>query len=120
MEFEEIMPRRALGEGHWDKRLKQRMTELSVADNYDDCKHEWVVTGETWYIPFGEDARIVLPDYHHDHPHECLCGHPIVWHFEIHNTENDNYEIVGSDHIESYLIIREISEHAFLYRVLQL
>ena len=62
MEFEEIMPRRALGEGHWDKRLKQRMTELSVADNYDDCKHEWIVTENVWYIPFGEDANVVLPE----------------------------------------------------------
>ncbi len=101
MEFEEIMPRRALGEGHWDKRLKRRMVELSVADDYDDCKHEWVVTGETWYIPFGEDASIILPDVHVNgdrlraHPHECLCGHPIVWHFEIENTENGEKQIVG-------------------------
>ena len=116
MEFEEIMPRRALGEGHWDKRLKQRMTELSVADNYDDCKHEWVVTGETWYIPFGEDASIILPDVHVNgdrlraHPHECLCGHPIVWHFEIENTENGEKQIVGSEHIESYMVIRHLVE----------
>ena len=33
MDFEEIEPRRALGEGHWDKSLKRRMVELSVADN---------------------------------------------------------------------------------------
>ena len=86
------------------------MTELSVADNYDDAKHEWIVTGETWYIPFGDDATIVLPDYHHDHPHECLCGHPIVWHFEIENSENGEKQIVGSEHIESYMVIRHLVE----------
>ena len=118
-EFEELMPRRALGSGHWDKRLKARMVELSVADNYDDCKHEWVVTGETWYIPFGEDAQGVLPDTHcegdelRNHPHECLCGHPIVWHFEIENRENDEKQIVGSEHIESYMVIRHLVEKGY-------
>ena len=29
------MVRRVLGEGRWDKILKRRMTDLSVADNYD-------------------------------------------------------------------------------------
>ena len=116
MEFEEIIPRRSLGSGHWDKRLKRRMVELSVADNYDDAKHEWIVTGETWYIPFGEDANIVLPDIHceggplRNHPHECLCGHPIVWHFEIENTETGQKNIVGSEHIESYMVIRHLVE----------
>jgi hypothetical protein len=93
-EYEELLPRRALGEGHWDRRLKERMVDLSVADNYDDCKHEWIVTENVWYIPFGEDANVVLPDVHchgeNAHAHECLCGHPIVWHFEIENTENGN------------------------------
>ena len=110
MDFEEVMPRRSLGAGHWDQRLKRRMVDLSVADNYDDCKHEWIVTGETWYIPFGEGAEIILPHYHHDHPHECLCGHPIVWHFEIENTENGEKQVVGSEHIESYMVIRHLVE----------
>ena len=110
--FMRIMPRRALGEGHWDKRLKERMVELSISDNYDDAKHEWIVTENVWYIPFGEDARMVLTDVHVNgdelraHPHECLCGHPIVWHFEIENTENGERNIVGSEHIESYMVIR--------------
>jgi len=116
MDFEEVLPRRSLGSGHWDKRLKERMIELSVADNYDDCKHEWIVTGETWYIPFGEEANMVLPDVHcegdslRNHPHECLCGHPIVWHFEIENTETGQKNIVGSEHIESYMVIRHLVE----------
>ena len=115
-EFEELMPRRALGEGRWDKKLKQRMVELSVGDNYDEAKREWIVTDNVWYIPYGEDARLQLPDVHcignelHSHPHECLCGHPIVWHFEIENTENGNMQIVGSEHIESYMVIRHFEK----------
>ena len=110
MEFEQVLPRRALGNGRWDKVLKIRMTDLSIADNYNDAKHEWIVTGETWYIPFGEEAEEVLPIIHHNHTHECLCGHPIVWHFEIENTENGNKEIVGSEHIESYMVIRHLEK----------
>ena len=116
-EYEELLPRRALGEGHWDRRLKDRMVNLSVADNYDDCKHEWIVTENVWYIPFGEDANVVLPDIHchgeNAHVHECLCGHPIVWHFEIENTENGNKEIVGSEHIESYMVIRYFEKKGY-------
>ena len=119
MEFEEVIPRRSLGSGHWDKRLKERMVELSNADNYDDCKMEWIVTDNVWYIPFGEDARVVLPVEHcigegiNIHPHECLCGHPIVWHFEIENTENGNKQIVGSEHIESYMVIRHFESKGY-------
>ena len=118
-EYEELLPRRALGNGHWDKRLKSRMVELSVADNYDDCKREWIVTENVWYIPFGEDASVVLPDVHVNgdelraHPHECLCGHPIVWHFEIENTENGELQIVGSEHIESYMVIRHFEKKGY-------
>jgi hypothetical protein len=119
MEFEEILPRRSLGAGHWDKRLKERMVELSNADNYDEAKREWIVTDNVWYIPFGEAATIVLPDEHcvgegiHVHPHECLCGHPIVWHFEVENTENGNKQIVGSEHIESYMVIRHFESKGY-------
>jgi len=116
-EYEELLPRRALGEGHWDRRLKQRMVDLSVADNYDDCKREWIVTENVWYIPFGEDANVVLPDIHcngeNAHSHECLCGHPIVWHFEIENTENGALQIVGSEHIESYMVIRYFEKKGY-------
>ena len=118
-----VLPKRALGNGKWDRMLKKRMVELSVADNYEDAKHEWVATGRIWYIPFlgdyAERDNNYLNEFNAEahclhHTGKCLCGHRIVWHFEIHNTENDNYEIVGSDHIESYLIIREISERTGL------
>ena len=33
MDFEDLMPRRALGNGRWDRKLKERLTQLSVADN---------------------------------------------------------------------------------------
>jgi len=111
-EFEEIEPRRSLKDGRWDKKLKERLTQLSVADNYNEANKEWIVTDNVWYIPFGEEAVGELPDVHcvgnelENHPHECLCGHPIVWHFEIENTENGNMQIVGSEHIESYMVIR--------------
>ena len=80
---------------------------------------EWIVTDNVWYIPFGEDANVVLPNEHcvgeglHSHPHECLCGHPIVWHFEIENTENNNKQIVGSEHIESYMVIRHFESKGY-------
>tara|TARA_R100000664_G_scaffold30801_1_gene43782 strand:+ start:586 stop:1890 length:1305 start_codon:yes stop_codon:yes gene_type:complete len=118
-EYEELLPRRALGNGHWDKRLKDRMVELSVADNYDEAKREWIVTENVWYIPFGEHAQITLPVEHcvgdelQAHPHECLCGHPIVWHFEIENTENGEKQIVGSEHIESYMVIRHFQKKGY-------
>ena len=105
-----ISPKRSLGNGHWDRRLKQRMVALSDADEYENANKEWIVTDNVWYVPFGDDANLVLPDVHcigeHTHAHECLCGHPIVWHFEIENTENGNKQIVGSEHIESYMVVR--------------
>ena len=47
--METIVAKRELGEGRWDRALKRNMTELSVADNYDDAKHEWIATGEVWW-----------------------------------------------------------------------
>ena len=41
---------------------------------------------------------------------KCLCGHIVVYHFEIQNTENGIIECVGSDHINSYLIMRAIAK----------
>ena len=35
---ETIVAKRNLGNGKWDKVLKRRMVELSVADNYDEAK----------------------------------------------------------------------------------
>jgi len=97
--------KRELGEGKWDKILKRRLTELSVADNYDEAKHEWIATGECWWSGLSE-----MPEWVTQHPRKCLCSHNIVYHFEILNTENNRRECVGSDHINSYLILRAIAE----------
>ncbi len=88
------------------------MVELSNADNYDDAKHEWIATGEVWWDQVGdiEDA----PEWVTQHAYKCLCEHDIVYHFEIHNTETDVRECVGSDHINSYLILRAIREETGL------
>ena len=100
----EFKIKRRLGNGRWDKILKARMLELSVSDNYDTAKHEWTATGNCWWDDMGEDA----PDWAKQHPYQCLCTHRIVYHFEILNTENGVRECVGSDHINSYLILKEI------------
>jgi len=108
----DIKPRRSLKNGRWDRRLKERMVALSNADNYDDAKHEWIATGNVWWNEIGNYEQ--LPDYVAVHPDKCLCGHDIVYHFEIHNTETDVRECVGSDHINSYLILRAIREETGL------
>ena len=101
------MMRRQWGQGRWDKILMKRMTALSVADNFDEAKEEWIATGDVWWSGNGE-----VPDWVSScsHPNYCLCGHGIVYHFRIRNTENGNEDIVGSDHINSYLIMRQISQ----------
>ena len=50
-EYRDIMKnaKRNLGDGRWDKILKKKMVELSVADNYDEAKYEWKATGEVWW-----------------------------------------------------------------------
>ena len=107
---------RELGNGRWDRVLKARMVELSEADNYDDAKEEWEATGNVWWgglnrtgIYF-ETNSANIPEWVAKHPRECLCGHKIVYHYEIHNTKNGIRECVGSDHINSYLILKSISE----------
>ena len=45
---EKIEAKRDLGEGRWDRVLKQKMVELSVADNYEAAKKEWKATGNVW------------------------------------------------------------------------
>jgi len=99
--------RRELGNGRWDKILIRKMTELSVADNYEEAKEEWIATGDVWWAGSAD-----MPDWvsNSSHANYCLCGHPIVYHFRIQNTENGVEEIVGSDHINSYLIMRQIAE----------
>tara|TARA_R100000951_G_scaffold10728_1_gene9099 strand:- start:43077 stop:44384 length:1308 start_codon:yes stop_codon:yes gene_type:complete len=105
---ETIVAKRQLGEGKWDKVLKRKMVELSVADNYDEAKEEWIATGEVWW---GESDN--TPDWVENSQMgvgKCLCGHIVVYHFEIINTENGVRECVGSDHINTYLIMRAIAE----------
>lgn len=99
--------KRELGEGRWDRILKRRMLELSVSDNYDEAKHEWIATGNVWWSGNGQTPEWVSNTEHQNH---CLCGHGIVYHFHIRNTENGNEDVVGSDHINSYLIMRQIAE----------
>ena len=101
-----VTAKRELGNGRWDKKLRENMTSLSVADNYDDAKHEWIATGEVWWQGIGTPR----PAWAENHPNKCLCEHHIVYHFEIHNTETDIRECVGSDHINSYMILRAIVE----------
>ncbi len=105
---ETIVAKRELGNGRWDRALKRNMTELSVADNYEDAKHEWIATGEVWWS--GNEA---MPDWVRNSKMgygKCLCGHIVVYHFQITNTENGIVECVGSDHINTYLIMRAIAE----------
>jgi len=97
---------RELGKGRWDRVLISRMVELSIADDYDTAKHEWIATGKCWWSSNGQE----MPTWVNNHPFKCLCGHDIVYHFEILNTENNVRECVGSDHINSYLVFRALRE----------
>ena len=99
--------------GALNKALISRLTDISVSDDWDNAKHEWRATGEVWYIPLrlSNMAESYLPAHHHDHPSECVCGHKIAWHFEVENTENDVKEILGSEHITNWMIIRHLKEN---------
>ena len=104
---ETIVAKRSLGTGHWDRKLMERMVELSVADNYEDAKEEWIATGSVWWG--GNDDAPEWVTNSQQGVSKCLCGHNVVYHFEIQNLENGNTECVGSDHINTYLIMKEIS-----------
>ena len=105
--------------GRWDNptgayniALKERLTDISEADNWKEARKEWKATGNVWYIPLKDDATEILPPHHaDDHPNECICGHKIAWHFEIENTENKALTIVGSDHIGFWMIVRHLIEN---------
>lgn len=106
--MEQILAKRRLGNGRWDKILKRKLTNLSEADNYDEAKHEWKATGEVWWS--GNDA---IPDWVSNSQMgggKCLCGHIVVYHFQIINTVNGVVECVGSDHINTYLIMRALKD----------
>lgn len=102
-----ITPKRRLGTGMWDKRLIQNMTNLSVSNNYEEASKEWIATGRVWWAGLS-----TIPDWvsNTGHVKECLCGHRIVYHFEIENQENGRKECVGSDHISTYMIIKQIAQ----------
>jgi hypothetical protein len=87
------------------QRLTRPLLALSNAADYEDAKHEWRTTGEVW------DGDYTLPDEHRTkHPGQCLCGKTIRWHFEIENTENGNIDIVGSDCIHHWMVLRHLTE----------
>jgi hypothetical protein len=98
-----IKPRGVLGTGHFDRKLIERMVELSEADNYEEASKEWIATGNVYW------GTMELPEWWEDRAGECLCGHKIVYHFEVQNSENDTMILVGSEHINTYQILRQIS-----------
>jgi len=106
MSDEMTMAKRRLGTSHWDRKLVANMVALSVSDNYEEAHKEWIATGDVWWQGRGDTPAWIQQN---THPNECLCGQGIVYHFRIQNTENGNEEVVGSDHINSYLIIRAIA-----------
>jgi len=96
--------------GAYNVALIKRLTEESNSDDWEEAKEEWRVTGNVWYIPMNGIAYR-LPEVHQEkHPKECICGHKIAWHFEVENTENGNLEILGSEHITNWMIIRHLKE----------
>lgn len=98
--------------GALNKALIERLTKESDSDNWEDAKLEWRATGNTWYIPLSDNAGGRLPVEHLEkHPHYCICGHEIAWHFEIENTVNGELEILGSEHITNWMIIRHLIEN---------
>ena len=107
--MQDVKYKRELGDGRWDRKLKENMVALSKADNYDEAKHEWIATGEVWW----RGLRVPQPSWVSTEGY-CLCGHHIVYHYEIHNTEPNTRMAVGSDHINSYLILRAIREETGL------
>lgn len=107
--MQDVKYKRELGNGRWDRKLKENMVALSKADNYDEAKHEWIATGEVWW----RGLRVPQPSWVSNEGY-CLCGHHIVYHYEIHNTETNTRMAVGSDHINSYLILRAIREETGL------
>ena len=111
--MEEIIEaKRELGEGRWDKILKRKMVELSFADTYSEAKDEWETTGKVYkHSHYGQEPDWVQETGHLGY---CLCGRNIAYHFQVENTVTGVKEVVGSDHIGSYLIIRQIMKDANL------
>lgn len=87
-------------------RLTNKLLALSNSDDYEEAKKEWRITGEVWKESSSERTR----NHVSGHPNSCLCGHDIVYHFEIENTENGTKEIVGSTCINNWMVLRHMEE----------
>jgi len=97
-------------EGNNYPRLTSRLLELSHADDYEEAKLEWRITGRVWRdTAYGATHELVV-NHPSGHAGACLCGHPIVYHFEIENTVTDVREIVGSTCINNWMVLRHMNE----------
>lgn len=96
-------------------RLTAKLLDLSVADDYEEAKKEWRVTGKVWRQTIQRNGfqprNEYIMNHPSGHPNHCLCGHPIVYHFEIENTQNNNLEIVGSSCVNNWMVLRHLSEN---------
>ena len=90
--------------------LSTRLLEMSESEDYEEAKHEWRVTGNVWYIPDAYYEATLPIEHIGRHNGYCVCGHPIHWNFEIENTKTVVREIVGSECIENWMIIRHLKE----------
>lgn len=93
-------------------RLTNKLLELSNSNDYEEAKKEWRITGNVWRHGVNEESRLGfrVRDHVSGHPNSCLCGHDIVYHFEIENTENGTKEIVGSTCIGNWMVLRHMEE----------
>lgn len=90
-------------------RLTSKLLALSVEqDDYDLAKLEWRITGRVWRKSIVSNPTIA--EHPCGHPNRCLCGHDIVYHFEIENTKNGVLEIVGSTCINNWMVLRHMTE----------
>jgi len=89
-------------------RLTSKLLALSKSDDYEEAKLEWRITGNVWRENTVNNDK--LRSHSCGHPNKCLCGHPIVYHFEIENTLTNVKEIVGSTCIGNWMILRHMSE----------
>tara|TARA_R110002050_G_scaffold11800_5_gene39371 strand:- start:4619 stop:5632 length:1014 start_codon:yes stop_codon:yes gene_type:complete len=93
-------------------RLTDKLLALSNSNDYEEAKKEWRITGNVWKHGINEESRLGfrVRDHVSGHPNACLCGHKIVYHFEIENTENQTKEIVGSTCINNWMVLRHMEE----------
>ena len=97
-------------------RLTSKLLALSQSDDYEEAKLEWRITGNVWRATNTQsyDNSNGIPtqvrNHPSGHPAHCLCGHPIVYHFEIENTLTEVKEIVGSTCIGAWMVLRHMTE----------